>query len=685
MSSILRMVAVFIVAARRLVSQRGLTLAATLGLVTAVAMVTSIPLYADAVYSNILRAELTRIVAEQSGSAIRPPFAFLFRYLAAMNEPTTWEDLQAADQFFATRAGPGLGLPEKLTTRYVKTDTFRLYPDEDAAYADAKQPLDWVALATLDDVDRHITIVEGGFPAVAPSAPEAAVEVLVSEAQAGKLGLHAGELFQLLDRRSVRTQIPVRVAGIWKATDPADEFWFYRPDSFVDVMLVPRETFSGRINSQLKDEVYLALWYLDMDGSGVRTDDTAALAGRITAVQTQAASLLPGTQLDTPALLEALNRYQQSAQVLTVLLYAFSVPIIGLIVAFIGIVTGLSVNTQRNEIAVLRSRGVGKMRVVGVAILEGVVLGALALAIGLPAGTWFAKGIGRARSFLDFTGTTDLQVMINLPAIRFGLFVALLAVVALAIPTAEAAGHTIITYKQERARSLRAPWWQRAWLDVLLLIVAAYGTYLLQRQGSIVVPGSGKALASFAGDPFQNPLLFLVPALAVFALSLLLLRLLPPVMAFVAWIASAVGGVGTLLASALPVAQPGFLFAASSPPGVDPQPVGVYGFAGANHGYTPLRPDVLSDRQRYLAGRARGAGDRRREQRVTGRHRVAGPGRWIERHGPALVVFAGVDVCRDTRRAGCPRGSGATKRPSISAGSRWAAPSSAWTGLISCG
>ena len=549
MDAILRIAAVFIVAARRLFSQRGLTLAAAVGLMTAVALITSIPLYADAVYSSILRDELTRIMAAQGGASSHPPFAFLYRYMAAMNEPLKWKDLLPVDQYFTTRAAAGLGLPQKLLTQYVRTDTFRLYAEVDAPYAGAKAPLDWVSLGTVRALEEHISLVEGQMPAVAALDENSAVEVLVSDAQAQKLGLHAGESFRLMDRQSVKTQIPLRVAGIWKATDASDEFWFYRPDSFADTFLVPQETFSGRISAQLKQEVYFGLWYLVMDGSGVRTDDTGPLAGRINAVQQQAASLLPGTQLDTPALLDALNRYQSAARVLTIQLFAFSVPIIGLIVAFIGIVTGLSVSAQRNEIAVLRSRGVGRARVVRVAVLEGMVLGGFAVAAGLPVGTVFAAGIGRARSFLDFTGTADLRVMVNSPAVQFGLLVALISIAAFAVPTASAARHTIITHKQERARALIAPWWQRAWLDILLLIPAGYGTYMLQQQGSIVLPGSEKAVASFAGDPFQNPLLFLVPVFAVFALSLVLLRVLPPILALISWLVSYIGGVGALLAA----------------------------------------------------------------------------------------------------------------------------------------
>ena len=59
-------------------------------------------------------------------------------------------------------------------------------------------------------------------------------------------------------------------------------------------------------------------------------------------------------------------------------------------------------------------------------------------------------------------------------------------------------------------------------------------------------------------DPFQNPLLFLIPALGVFALTLILLRILPLIMAGVAWIASHLSGVGVLLAVRHLSRTPGF-------------------------------------------------------------------------------------------------------------------------------
>ncbi len=556
MGILLRTWAIVVVAVKRLLSQRGLALATALGLVAAVALVMSIPLYADAVYYRILREELAKGVSGE-GEISRPPFAFMFRYLGAWHGAVQWEDVQAIDRYLTEQAGAALGLPQKFLVRHFKTNNFRLFPREDIPYADTKQPLAWVSFAFVSGLQDHITILEGEFPQVAEPAADSVVDVLMSEARAFELGIQLGEVYIAFDRRSAQQgqviQIPVRIVGVWRPTDPTEEFWFYNPVALDDLLLVPEETFVGRLSPYLPDEVYLGLWYLVMDGSEVHAGDAGPLLARITAVRQKAAALLPNTSLDvSPA--DALAKYRRSARLLTILLYAFSIPILGLILAFIGLVVGLMVGRQRNEIAVLRSRGATATQVVGIAALEGLLLGAIALALGSPVGEAVAQVIGKARSFLNFTAQTELRVGLTVTTLRFGMAAIGLALVAQVVPTIGAARHTIVTYKQERARAMRAPWWQRAWVDVLLLIPAGYGAYLLRRQGSIaLLPGGGTV-----NDPFQNPLLFLVPALGIFALTLFLLRLLPAIMGGVAWIAAHTNSVGTLLAARYLSRTPGF-------------------------------------------------------------------------------------------------------------------------------
>jgi putative ABC transport system permease protein len=102
---------------------------------------------------------------------------------------------------------------------------------------------------------------------------------------------------------------------------------------------------------------------------------------------------------------------------------------------------------------------------------------------------------------------------------------------------------------------MRQPWWQRAFLDFILLGVAGYGLYVLRKQGSIIVPGSETGAT---GDPFSNPLLFLLPALMTFALTLVMIRLLPLIMTVFGWLAGQLGGVGTMLAARQLARTPGF-------------------------------------------------------------------------------------------------------------------------------
>jgi putative ABC transport system permease protein len=112
------------------------------------------------------------------------------------------------------------------------------------------------------------------------------------------------------------------------------------------------------------------------------------------------------------------------------------------------------------------------------------------------------------------------------------------------LPALSAAGHTIVTHKQEQARALRRPVWQRYFLDLFLLAPPLYGYYLLRQRGTISVNLGGGATS----DPFQNPLLFLVPTLFIFSLGLLFIRLFPVLMSALAWIADWLPGTPSVLA-----------------------------------------------------------------------------------------------------------------------------------------
>jgi putative ABC transport system permease protein len=538
--------AIFVIAIKRIISQKGLALASLIGLVFSIGLTTSIPVYTDAVYFRLFNESLNPNQSTSSTINKKAPFALLFSFQVDSNHLKRWEDVQPASQFISQQAAAQIGLPLTQVVRYFNSDTMALYPKGETNFNNTKTLLGWYSFSTLNDLEKHITILEGRFPVV-DRTPGSTVEVLISKNMADKLGLQAGEEYTTFARMAmpdsgaiVAVTIPIRIAGIWEPSDPTDSYWFIQTSFLDERMMVTEEIFSQQIASYIAGPIYTCMWYLMLDGSNVQYTDAGPISGRITSVYQQAAEMLPDLKLlQSP--LDALAAYHSNSVLLTVQLYAFSLPILGLLLAFVSMTAGLSVEQRRNEIAVMRSRGAVIVQMIGIAALEGLILGAIGLGLSIPISLIIARWIGQVRTFLDFGALSNLPVRMTRTSLEYGLAAVALALLSQILPTIGAARHTVTTYKQERSRMLRKPWWQRAWLDVLLFIPTGYGAYLLRQQGAVALMSTR--------NPFDNPLLFLIPALCVFSLSLFFMRLMPLLVSAIAWLSSKTRSVGLLMAS----------------------------------------------------------------------------------------------------------------------------------------
>lgn len=526
---LLQIAAVLRVALKRLRTQPTITLASICGLTVAVVLMEIVPLYSDAVNFRILEEQLATLNEDR-----RPPWSYIYTYIGSWHGDVEWETIQPAHDYLHNEAARTLGLPLDFLVQHVETATYRLFPTDQVNYS-GNDDLGFASLATTTDIETHIELVEGTLPAVPNSASEP-MEVLISQTFAAETGWQVGEHYLMLNlgRTVEGPNFIVEIAGIWQPRDDSEPFWFYGPDSFDDLFLVPENTFANIIAPALGDEVNFVLWYLVMDGSDVGTEQVDRLVAGAARVEQQVDVLLPeATSFIAPT--NNLNFYRIAVAELSLLLFSINVPTIWMALAFIGLVAGMAVSQQRNEIAVIRSRGGTPWQIISMAIVEGALLGLIAFGLGTIAALWLTQLLGQTRSFLDFSGTAVVRLNLTRQAINAGLLAVFLALIARVIPAVVASRHTIITYKQEQARSVSSPWWQRAWLDLILTAVASYGFYVLRQQGSLTLSNEISS-ATTTADPFQNPLLLLLPALTIFALTLLFLRFLPWTMQMLAWL-----------------------------------------------------------------------------------------------------------------------------------------------------
>ena len=535
-----------LVTVKRLLRHPSLTLATLTGLTTMVAVVMTIPLYAEAVNYNILLSELS----EQTETTKRPPFTYRYSYLGSLHGTLEWEAVQALDDYLTSTAGQRLGLPQDRVVSHFETDTYRLFPVDTANYEDNRNPLAIMSFALTRDIEPEITLVEGHYPKAAnPSADgtDGFIPVMVTQGLAQALGLQVGETYLAFNHREAsqraNRQLPVRIAGIWQPRQPDSPFWIYPMDVYDDLLLVNEETYRQHLSQLLDDEIRLVVWALVMDGRRVETTDVNRLLAGVRAVQRQVERLLPGASSSTsPA--GALQQYRQESRKQVVRLLTFTTPILGLILAFISLVAGLSVDQRRNELAVMRGRGATRGQLAAAALMEGVMLGAVAVAIGSGVALWLTALVGQTRSFLDFSTQANLRIILTPTALGLGVITMLVASLAQTVPTMMAARQTIIDYKQTQSRPPRSPWWQRAWLDVGLLGVVVYAHNQLRLQGQLRLPWEADSLGS---DPFQNPFLFLLPALSMMALTWFFIRLLPAALRLINGLLAISGSVGGLV------------------------------------------------------------------------------------------------------------------------------------------
>lgn len=530
------------IAWKRLLTQRFLSLASIAGLMIASGFILSVPLYADATYFRLLREEL--LAGREADLTQKPadyaPLSFVFELKAAGKNSPQWKNVEPLDDYLSRQALHTIGLPVLQVVRRFRTDGYYMFPPRDPNNPGTQYSLTTANFAFITPMEKTIIVIDGTTPQpfVSLLREGDAVEAMASESFANEFGVQVGDTYSL---RTERGQIPVSIVGLWRPADPAASYWDVKAEN---MLLVHEDTYKGIISDTVTDELVNSTWSLTVDGASLHADDVAALEERIHAIEARAQTLLPKTALIASPL-EALERYQQNAPTLTYLLFAFSVPILSLILAFIGLVAGLFVGQQRGEMAILRSRGASAVQVVGISLLQGVLLGIVALLGGIGLAYWITHSIGKARSFLDFSAAGGLRVSMTPQVLGYGLLgIAIILVLQVLIPTLSAAENTIVTYKQERARSFRLPWWQKYWLDVILLIPAGYGLWQLTMQ-------SKKALSDAEGipDPLQNPLLLLVPALGIFSVALFTLRIVPRFMALISWLLRPSKSVGLLMAA----------------------------------------------------------------------------------------------------------------------------------------
>ncbi len=518
---------------RRIRNRWASSLAVLLAMAALISVWVGLPMYAESASRQLLSIEVDETATDSV------PFGYLFGYNRLSGGPKSWAELKPADDFLRGDDAP-FGSAILANGRRLVTLPHTLVLDPQSDIADAR--LEGYPLTSASVFADTVRIVDGRL--AEPVADTAAgIEANLEASIAAELGVVAGQQILAVNPRvpldSDQRTLDITVTGLWVQRDVTDDP--QRPEErfgFSPVLrrslVVPEATLIDAFDRASPNQFANAQWLVLLDANTVRTSDVDDLIRRTDRVNRTVDELVPGTrELASPE--RTLRRFEQRVNNLENGLAAYSLPTLIVVLAVVGLLVGSTVRNRRAELAMLRGRGVSRARIGITALVEAVLLAGVAGLLGIFGGRAVASLVARTQTFLQFGDGIGIEPRLT-PRALAALGTALVVLVVMQVAPVLVASRRALDDAARDSGALRKPWWQRIYLDlVLVAMVALFGWWILRTDAA-------------GGDLVDDPVVIALPAATAIAVGLLALRLFPVVMGAIARILERTNSTAALLA-----------------------------------------------------------------------------------------------------------------------------------------
>ncbi|MCZ8511291.1 ABC transporter permease [Paenibacillus filicis] len=497
---------------RKMWNTRWLTLSTLAGLIMAVAFTTSIPMYAD----GSLKRVVAKSLEEKSGGL--PAGSVLIRYQVSGSDKTDLDSLNDVDQYIREDIPKSIAFPQMAYVRSWSIRGSQLSPEDPKKIDPSKRRQ--MTLASQSGLKDHVELSQGQW--AADQTQNGVLEVVIHEEAMYRNDIHIGDVFNYPITGGLGiAPLKVKITGAVRPKQEGDPYWFQGQEALLTTFFLGEQVFANELLKNKKIPLNQANWYYAFDLKEIQTSQLSPLQRKLERLDITLYQKLKNTRVDI-SFIPILQEFRVQSLQLQLLLFTLAAPMIAMVFYYIVMNAKQALDRQRNVIAVIRSRGGSTRQIIWIYLLEGLLLGAVALVLGPLLGWFMAKSIGSSSGFLTFVDRKAVPVGVSAEALLYGVAAVVIALMASLIPAIVFAKASIVSYKQKLARSDRKPFWQKWFLDVLLLALAGYGYYLFgQRQDLFSQTGMTTDQLSV------HPLLFFVPALSIMALGLFFLRLFP--------------------------------------------------------------------------------------------------------------------------------------------------------------
>jgi len=370
-------------------------------------------------------------------------------------------------------------------------------------------------------------------------------EAAILESLAEDLGISLWETLTLRLAFGASSAVNVLISGIFVPDDELSDFWMGFGGPMLRPELLPgfgggaaglflTEEGFGAVALEATATPMNAMWIVDLDQAGLTDLKAREIVDLSEEFEARIDQALPRSLVIT-GLERAFGALDRRSVFARIPMFLMATILLTIVIYYLLMAAGVLSGRRRDEIGILRSRGVSLAQMTRLYGLEAAMLIGIPVLLGPFISVLLISQSGRIPPFDGVTGGGTLPVSLEWSQFLFSLLAGLVALAVLVIPTVLSGVGNIVTQLRNEARPTGSPFFQRYFLDAVLLAIAGFLVWELSASGNEVIRVDEN------GGLSTDATLFFAPALALLSLSLIFLRVFPPVIKGVASLLARVG------------------------------------------------------------------------------------------------------------------------------------------------
>lgn len=339
-----------------------------------------------------------------------------------------------------------------------------------------------------------------------------AIPVVMSQQMMNKYEFVVGESIRYsVQYRGRQKEITLVVCGVVSENKDDSFFWFKDFDEYNTLLMVDETGFSELLKIYCEKGIFfdesIMIDYRELTCRNI--EDVARRAIRMRSANADISNNFETT----------VRNYLENKKSITVILFTFEIPIVALLLLFLYMISGQILEMETTEIAMLKSRGISRIKIIGLYILQSSVISLIGLIPGIPLGYLFCKVGASTDAFLAFS-IKDVSIykftfdMLLYALIAFGL-----SVLFMTIPVIPLSKFTITESKTRKIKVKDKSFWEKYYLDLPILVLSGYLLFNYNRQISSISD-------QLVNGGSIDPIIFLNSSVFILGCGLFALRLI---------------------------------------------------------------------------------------------------------------------------------------------------------------